>query len=465
MTVLDVAPQAYYDAATACNNAASGLMAVFQGGFYSLRETSGMAGSVGDGKIWADSYDAQAQDLWKMSLDMVLALDGYAQVLNQAGYNHALADHDAAAGVPEPQQPTLNPAFTGGIDQLIFTLPTSAGGDGRGIVDDGLELAAKVGIPIPDGDTAKLNRATELWNAMATHASVTAVATELERAAAMFEQVTSPDANFIDEDLRELKTAASDLAGAYGEMSQSCSDQKTAHDDLRKDLEQLLRDLAAEIAIEVAVNLAISVLVSCVSFGVGAAAVAAKTAASVAKIIDKFADLIKKATQAAKLRTAVEVKRITTKTKETIQRVKDLSTKLVEKLRNAWNRVKAEGPYVRDDKFWDDIKATQDNYPSTELPRSFEMQAGETRVWVHGNATEHMAEYLQHMDSRGDVKSQLDLVTQVQMKSLQAAIDEAGRGGGLVYDQLQTVGGWELKFGAPREAGQLPVVVHALYRG
>lgn len=108
MTVLDVAPQVYYDAATACNTAASGLMTAFQSGMYSLKETSGMAGSVGDGKTWADSYDTRARELWKMSLDMVLALDGYASVLNQAGYNHALADHNPASGVPEPQLPTLN---------------------------------------------------------------------------------------------------------------------------------------------------------------------------------------------------------------------------------------------------------------------------------------------------------------------------------------------------------------------
>ncbi|WP_342801625.1 hypothetical protein [Nocardia sp. No.11] len=266
MTVLDVAPQVYYDAATACNTAASGLMTAFQSGMYSLKETSGMAGSVGDGKTWADSYDTRARELWKMSLDMVLALDGYASVLNQAGYNHALADHNPASGVPEPQLPTLNPAFTGSLDQLIFTLPTSAGGDGRGIVDDGLELAAKVGIPIPDGDTGKLSRAADLWNAMATHESVTAVATELERVAAMFDQVTSPDANFIDEDLRELKTAASDISGAYGEIAQACRDQKQAHDDLREQLRKTLEDLGKALLEEIAINAAIAVATSFVSF-------------------------------------------------------------------------------------------------------------------------------------------------------------------------------------------------------
>ncbi|WP_249644862.1 polymorphic toxin type 24 domain-containing protein [Nocardia sputi] len=334
MTVLDVAPQVYYDAAVACNTAASGFINAFQNKMQSLDETRGMAGSIGDGKIWAESYDQQASDMWKISLDLTMALDGYAQVLNQAGYNHALADHDPAGGRPEPQLPSLAAAFGYTPLELLSTIPPSAGGDGRGLVDDGLELATKVGIPIPDGDTAKLSHAADVWHTLSTHESVTAVATELERAAVMFEQVTSPDASFIDEDLRELKTVASDLAGAYGEMAQSCRDQKQAHDALRAELERLLGDLAKEIAVEVAVSLALSVLVSCVSFGVGAAAVAARTTAAVARIIDKFADLIKIAVKAAKLRTAVVVERVTTKTKGTVQRIKDLTVKLIEKIRN-----------------------------------------------------------------------------------------------------------------------------------
>ncbi|WP_433679935.1 hypothetical protein [Nocardia sp. CA-119907] len=198
-------------------------------------------------------------------------------------------------------------------------------------------MAVKVGIPIPDGDTTKLSRSADVWNTLATNATVTGTPGELERAAAMFEQITSPDANFIDEDLRELKTAASDLAGAYGELAQSCRDQKKAHDDMRADLEQLVKDLAIELATEVAVDLALSVLASCVSFGVGASAVAAKAAVKVAKIIDKFADLLKRAVQAAKLRAAVKIERVTAKTKQSIQRIKDLKDKLVEKLKN-WRK-------------------------------------------------------------------------------------------------------------------------------
>lgn len=344
MSPIDVAPQVYYDAAKTINRAAKSLMWAFEIQMDGLDGTSGMGGSVGDGAIWAKSYDQQARDLWKTSLDMVIALDSYVVVLNQAGYNHAVADHDQSSSVPEPQLPTLDPACTFSVAQLLCTIPSSAASDGRGLIDDGLELATKVGIPIPDGDTSKMTQAAEAWSGLATHESVTGVATELERAAVMFERVTSPDASFIDEDLRELKTVATELAGAYGEIAQSCRDQKIAHDNLRTDLEKLLEKMAEEIAVEVAVSLALSVLASCVSFGVGAVAVAAKTAASVAKIIDKFVDLIKAAIKLKKLQLAVKVEKLTEKSKATLARIKELTTKLAERLKNLWRKSDVPSP-------------------------------------------------------------------------------------------------------------------------
>ncbi|MGY0500187.1 hypothetical protein ACWZHB_17000 [Nocardia sp. FBN12] len=146
--------QTYYDAADICAKASFGHFEAFKTAMRSFGDTTNMAGSVGDGKNWAESYDHQCKDIYTMSIDIVLALDGYAQVLRQAGYNHALADHDPKSGEPEPAAPNLNPSFTLTPQELTSLLvPPSAGGPGRGLVDDGFELAVKVGIPIPDGDT------------------------------------------------------------------------------------------------------------------------------------------------------------------------------------------------------------------------------------------------------------------------------------------------------------------------
>jgi RHS repeat-associated protein len=110
---------------------------------------------------------------------------------------------------------------------------------------------------------------------------------------------------------------------------------------------------------------------------------------------------------------------------------------------------------------WDDIKGTQPEVAGTGgMPGSFELTAGETKVWVHGNATKHISEYAQNMAERGASPEMVGLGTQQNLRSLQAAVGEAGRGG-LPIGELVTTGGWEMKFGAPLQEGFLPALIHA----
>jgi filamentous hemagglutinin len=53
------------------------------------------------------------------------------------------------------------------------------------------------------------------------------------------------------------------------------------------------------------------------------------------------------------------------------------------------------------------------------------------------------------------------LASQEQLTSLQAAVNTATQNG-VPYNQILNVGGWELKFAPPRQAGQLPSLIHAL---
>jgi filamentous hemagglutinin len=112
---------------------------------------------------------------------------------------------------------------------------------------------------------------------------------------------------------------------------------------------------------------------------------------------------------------------------------------------------------------WDAVEATQPVYEGTVIPRSFKLTAGESRVWVHGNATEHMAEYAASMLNRSVSSDMVSLGSQQQIRSLQAAV-EAATANGVPYGKLIEIGGWELKFAAPRAADQLPVLFHALPR-
>ncbi|CAB5307361.1 adhesin [Burkholderia multivorans] len=113
---------------------------------------------------------------------------------------------------------------------------------------------------------------------------------------------------------------------------------------------------------------------------------------------------------------------------------------------------------------WDSITATQPNYPGSVIPQSFELSLPNGQsVWVHGNATEHMAEYAQ-MVANDNPPGVVRLTTQQQLSSLQSAVNTATQGG-VPYNQLIKVGGWELKFSPPRQPGQLPALIHALHTG
>ncbi|RDI46617.1 polymorphic toxin type 24 domain-containing protein [Nocardia mexicana] len=195
------------------------------------------------------------------------------------------------------------------------------------MVDDGFELASKVGIPIPDGDPGKLLAAADTWNALAANEAVANLPAKLEGIAQNFQAVTAPEVEFIDEDIREMKSAAEDLITTLADLANSCREQKTAIDALRADLQGLLQDLAADIATEVATTVVFSVVAGALSAGFGAAAVTAYKTGKIAKKVKNWADRIGGIVQKAKLLTAVKVQKSTATSRQKMQRIIDLVKK------------------------------------------------------------------------------------------------------------------------------------------
>jgi hypothetical protein len=78
-------------------------------------------------------------------------------------------------------------------------------------------------------------------------------------------------------------------------------------------------------------------------------------------------------------------------------------------------------------------------------------------VWVHPNATEHLAERVLNGGATGPV------TTQSQIRSLQTAVSEVNRQG-VSLGQMYKVNGWQLQFNI-RSTDDLVVVNHALYTG
>lgn len=167
--------------------------------------------------------------------------DAFAvNVVIQAGYNHGVAEYNATTGQRgEPPQRPPEPASTAGV----LSAPPSAGGPGKGLFDDALGLVEQVGVPVPDGDTVKVDTAAQAWDRLATVYQTVTVVEALEVNARAFSDTQSPEVEFITRDLGELR-----------ELAQSCTDYQAALDDLRTQLE----DIPTELAIELAVTATIS---------------------------------------------------------------------------------------------------------------------------------------------------------------------------------------------------------------
>ncbi|MEV3962499.1 hypothetical protein AB0M34_16625 [Nocardia sp. NPDC050193] len=322
MNFINVDPAVYYEAATIVNRAASAFFTAYDQHLQSLKGTGAMAGSAGPGKEWATSYDNQVRETNNLVSTLMLALDKYPRVLNQAGYVYASSDHDPKSGTPAPQKPA-DPHLS---YVSCAQPPPSAGGPGSGLIDDGLELAKKIGValPVPDGDTDKLNSAATVWNSLAHAPGATNLPVELERAAAMFQQVTAPEVASIDEDLREIKTAAEDLLAIFADIAASCAAQKTAHDNMKVQLRDMLAQFADELKKQVAITLALAVAASVVSFGIGGGAVAAIRAGKAVDLVNDLVKALRGIVAAAGLRTVVAVTRSTGDTRAKLERIHDL---------------------------------------------------------------------------------------------------------------------------------------------
>ncbi|MBP2100768.1 T7SS effector LXG polymorphic toxin [Enterococcus rivorum] len=106
---------------------------------------------------------------------------------------------------------------------------------------------------------------------------------------------------------------------------------------------------------------------------------------------------------------------------------------------------------------WDDIKGTQPPREGTTIPKSFEINANGEKLWVNPNGTKHMVEYSTRNLSHGQ-----KLTEQQLLRSFQGAVEQA-TSTGIKFDTKIIIDNWELIFSPAREAGQLPVIKHAVY--
>lgn len=316
MTTQDVDPQTYYAIGKGLFEKAGDLYDAFNVNVKMLGQTGAMAGSDDAGTEWATSYDERVDEVLGALNDLTKAMENYGGVVIQAGYNHAMAEHDATPGSKGPA-PTKPPEPASSVAAL--SVPPSAGGPGEGLIDDAIGLVEQIGIPVPDGDTEKVAKAADAWDRLATVYQTKTIVEALEVDARAFSDTKSPEVDYLAQDLRELRDATSAVLDGCAELSESCKEYKSSLDELRTELKGILHDLEEELAITAAITIAASFL----SFGAGLVAGTAKALHSIAK----FARIIKDAIGAWK---------ITKNIKSGVKRVHDIAglRKRLERIKN-----------------------------------------------------------------------------------------------------------------------------------
>lgn len=344
MTTIDVQPTTYFTAAAALSTAAGDLFAEVQALYKCLDLCGSMAGSYDEAKQWATKYDSEAALAVELGVSLASTMDTYAKTLRTVGWHHQTADYNATTGTskgPAPVRPTDPlPAVT-----MCAAPPPSAGGPGNGL-SDVVQLAEKVGITIPDGDTDKLKGAGDAWDAAAKAPALGGLADEIGRIINSVSLVHSPEADTVIADLKNMQDGAQTLFELCGGLAADCYDHKIALGYLRSKLEKQLEDLAAEILKEIGIGLAITVVTSMVTFGIGALIEAAR----VARIVERFAGPI--ADMVSGWKKARDFKKAVTAAEKAEKKAKDIQ-KLEQRVSNSANDwLTADGRIMTDEERW-----------------------------------------------------------------------------------------------------------------
>jgi hypothetical protein len=114
-------------------------------------------------------------------------------------------------------------------------------------------------------------------------------------------------------------------------------------------------------------------------------------------------------------------------------------------------------------KIWDDINPTEKNYGGTELPRSFTIKVNNNIFWVHGNATEHIAEYLVKQAKTGHNINSTRLSAQLILSDMQASLATVTKDG-IKYKTPLSHGNWEFVIKQTKDKSKNDSVIHAFYK-
>ena len=169
--------------------------------------------------------------------------------------------------------------------------------------------------------------------------------------------------------------------------------------------------------------------------------------------------------------TTIENKEAEQKSAENEARIKaelEAKTKAEEEARIKAEK-EAEEKAIREaitSKIWNKIEPTQEVYPGTDLPRSFNIETVQGQMWVHGNAKKHIKETIRSTKEYPRLKfSNQKLYLQFLLHEFHRALNIAVQNGIEYTENEIIVGNWKFRFAKPRKGFKNSVVIHAVFTG
>lgn len=297
-----VNPVDYYAVGTALKDSGLKINEALNTLMGTLGSTGSMAGSDEGGKDWGQDYDGAASDQFMTVSIIRNAGLNFGDLVQQAAYNHAVADHRARFGqnsqgpyaVPEPTGPPFY--------QCVAFPPSSVGDSGAGI-QDFIELLDAIDVPVPNGNVDNLGNAANAWDKFAEVAS--AQSRSLAEKGAKLDGIESPEIQDVRGHLTSMREQCDALAENAKHIAQSARDHADELRKMRDELKQIAMAELKGLLAEAAITAAVTFLTAGLGAALGTAAMAAKIASVANKIrvlIDKLKELLKLKKARAKLK-------------------------------------------------------------------------------------------------------------------------------------------------------------------
>lgn len=296
MTV-DVEPVGYYAIGTALKDAGININDALVTLAGVLKDTGSMAGSDEGAKDWGSDYDEAASDQVNTVTLVRDAGLNLGNLVQQAAYNHAVANHKAQHG-PNSQGPYAVPGPSNAFFTECAAYPPSSVGDSGPGIQNFIELMDAIGIPVPNGNSEHLDSAAAAWDTFAGTVRKEAQSLVTHRSA--LDNIVSPETDDVRSNLDAVREQCDALADNASAIAQSTRDHAS---ELRKTREQM-KKIAEEELKDLVEGLVISAALSFLTAGLAAAAGAAATAAKIKRAADRIKPLIESLKEFLKLRKA-----------------------------------------------------------------------------------------------------------------------------------------------------------------